>query len=96
MKVVDRYCNGVRKKTERLLKKMFGYNSIKVALNERASLQIFLQSNLNKRIEEFTVQDVKKFPYEYAKWRTLDRIISIYLDLVSLDKFIVKELEGGT
>ena len=95
MKEVTDYCNKVRKKTEKLLKRMFGYKSIKIAISEKKKLVNELESLAGKSIYDFTMQDVRKDVYKYAKWRTLDRILSIYLDLVSLDKFIIKELENG-
>lgn len=68
---------------------MFGY-TVKEAVFERAHLQVTLQCLMGKRIEIFDFRDIKKSPEMYAKWRTLDKIISIYLDSITLDKFIYK------
>lgn len=57
MKVVNRYCESVRKKTERVLKKMFGY-TVKEAVFERAHLQVALQCLIGKRIEIFDFLDI--------------------------------------
>lgn len=93
MRIFDKYCNDARKKTQRLLKKMFWYGSIHTAICENSRLKKFMEAVAAKRIEEFTLDDKKKFPYLYAKWLTLDKITSIYVDLVSLESFVVKELE---
>ena len=95
MRCIDRYCNLVRKKTEKLLKKMFGFSSVKDGIREKNSIKKFLENCAGKNIADFTMEDVKKNSYLYAKYRTLEKILSIYLDLVSLDKFIIKELENG-
>lgn len=95
MKCIDKYCNITRKKTEKLLKKIFGLKSVKDALTERKQIIFQLESCCGKKIVDFTMDDVKRCPYLYAKFRTLDKVLSIYLDLVSLDKFIIKELENG-
>ena len=91
---IDRYCNSARKKTEKLLKKMFGFSCAKDAIYEKNFIKKFLENYAGKNIADFTMEDVKKNSYLYAKYRTLEKILSIYLDLVSLDKFIIKELEN--
>lgn len=95
MRCVDKYCNSSRKKTEKLLKKIFGLSCVKDGIFEKNSIKKYLEFSAGKKIDDFTMGDVKKNPYLYAKYRTLDKILSIYLDLVSLDKFIIKELENG-
>lgn len=95
LKIVDNYCDRTRKKTERLLKKMFGLKSVKDALSERKEIILQLEKSAGKKVTDFNMNDVKKEPYLYAKYRTLDKILSIYIDLVSLDKFIIKEYENG-
>lgn len=94
-KCVNRYCDSTRKKTEKLLKKMFGYRTVKDAITERKMLVVQLEKSCGKKITDFTMGDVKKCPYDYSKYRTLDKILSIYLDLVSLDKFVIKEFNNG-
>lgn len=95
MKLIDNYCGATRKKTERLLKKVFGRGSIRKALRERKCLAEMLEFSANKKIGDFTVKDVKLNAYKYARYKTLDKILSVYFDLVVLDKFISKELKNG-
>jgi len=94
VRCIDRYCNSVRKKTEKLLKKMFGFSSVKVGFSEMKITREYLEFSARKKIDEFDMNDVKQNSYLYARYRTLNKILSIYLDLVSLDKFIIKELEN--
>lgn len=91
MKSINNYCGAARKKTERLLKKVFGCGSIRKALKERKSLETSLEFFTGKKIDSFTVEDVKSYRYQYARYKTLDKILSVYFDLVVLDKFICKE-----
>ena len=92
MKLINNYCGAARKKTERILKKVFGCGSIRNALKERKSLKMSLEFFTDKDIDDFTVEDVKLYRQQYARYKTLDKILSVYFDLVVLDKFISKEL----
>lgn len=88
MKLIDDYCEKMRKKTERLLLKMFNYKTIKEAFDERKYLISELKKSTGKDIADFEVQDIRKNPYLYARYKTIDKILSIYIDLITLDKFI--------
>lgn len=95
MKIVDNYCDRTRKKTERLLKKMFGFSCVKEGFSEMKNIKKQLEFCAGKNIKDFNMNDVRNYSYLYARYRTLDKILSIYIDLVSLDKFIIKEYENG-
>ena len=87
MSRLDRYCKCVRKKTEKLVKKLFGYPDVKTALHELNLIRVGLEKRTGKDIEDIIIQDVRVYPngcYEYVKFRTLKKITDIYLDFVSL------------
>lgn len=92
---VKSYSKDIQRKTERLLKKMFGYKDIKTALHETKELKMNLESWTTKKVEEITIADCKSFYrcYCYVKYRTLKKIIDLYLDSVSLGNFIIEEYE---
>ena len=95
MNDLERYSKSVRKKTERLLKKMFGYHDLKSALDSQKFLKIRIEEMSGKNIDEVTIQDLKPFKqscYNYAKYRTVKRITDIYLDTTILG-FHSNELE---
>mgnify|MGYP002517010820 CR=1 FL=1 len=53
MKLIDDYCEKMRKKTERLLLKMFNYKTIKEAFDERKYLISELKKSTGKDIADF-------------------------------------------
>lgn len=95
MNQLDKYSKSVRKKTERLLKKLFGYPDLKTALQELKSIKFDLEKRTGKDVNDIIVQDVRSYSngcYDYAKYRTIKRITDIYLDVTTLG-FHLDELE---
>ena len=95
MNSLERYSKSVRKKTEKLLKKLFGYSDLKTALHDLNSIRFELEQITGKDVNDIIIQDVRVYPngcYEYVKFRTLKKITDIYLDFVSLG-FHSNELE---
>ena len=95
MNEVDRYCKSVRKKTERLLKRLFGYPDLKTALENQRWLKLQLTIMTKKKVEDLTINDLKGIKngcYFYVKYRTIKRITDIYLESTSLG-FHSNELE---
>ena len=95
MNELERYSKSVRKKTERLLKRLFGYPDLATALDNQKWLKIQIEGTLGKDIGDVTIKDLKGFKngcYYYAKYRTVKRITDIYLDTTILG-FHSDELE---
>lgn len=95
MNCLDRYSKSVRKKTEKLLKRLFAYPDLKTALDNQMWLKIQIENMSGKNIEDVTIQDLKEHQfgcYYYAKYRTVKRITDIYLDTTTLG-FHSNELE---
>lgn len=95
MNDLERYSKSVRKKTERLLKKLFGYSNLKSALESQKWLKYQVENMSGKNIEDVTIQDLKGYKngcYYYVKYRTIKRITDIYLDTTILG-FHSDELE---
>ena len=95
MNDLERYSKSVRKKTERLLKKLFGYPDLKSALESQKWLKCRIEEMSGKNIEDVTIDDLKKFQcgcYNYVKYRTVKQITDIYLDSTTLG-FHSNELE---
>lgn len=87
MSDVNKYCDSVKKKTRKLLKKMFGFKTVKEGFDEKKRIVRSLENSTGKRISDLNEADVKKVPYMYAKYRTLCKILSVYVNLMILDKF---------
>lgn len=95
MNCLDRYSKSVRKKTEKLLKKLFGYSDLKSALESQKQLKCQVENMSGKNIEDVTIQDLKGYQfgcYYYVKYRTVKQITDIYLDTTTLG-FHSDELE---
>ena len=95
MNCLDRYSKSVRKKTEKLLKRLFGYPDLATALDNQTFLKIQIEEMSGKNIEDVIIDDMKKHKngcYKYVKYRTVKRITDIYLDSTTLG-FHSDELE---
>ena len=95
MNEIEKYCRSIKKKTERLLKKMFGFPNLKYAIEMKKYLSERLENMSGKKIDEIKIEDVKGWSfgcYELAKYKTLKRIIDLYLDSTSL-QFNKDEME---
>ena len=95
LKIVDVYCSDIQKRTKRLLKKMFGYRTIAEGLEERKHCKKLIEDVSHTEISEIDFNKIKecKLCEVYAKYRTLDKVLELYLESVCLQKFTIKELE---
>ncbi len=89
------YCLDIQKRTKKLLKKIFGYRTIAEGLEERKRCRKLIENCTEKSIDEVDFNLIKKSMLceVYAKYRTLDKILELYLESVCLQKFTIKELE---
>lgn len=95
MRIVDAYCSDIQKRTKKLLKKIFGYRTIAEGLEERKRCKTLVENRTEKNINEADFNLIKKSKLceVYARYRTLDKILELYLESVCLQKFTIKELE---
>lgn len=96
MRIVDIYCSNIQKRTKKLLKKIFGYRTIAEGLEERKHCRKLIEDFIEKNIGEVDFESIKKCKLceVYAKYRTLNKILELYLESVCLQKFTIKEFEG--
>lgn len=93
--MLNRYCRKVKKKTECVLKKMFGLESLKDAFSELKTLEFKLEHMTGKEIKSIDMLDVRNHAfgcYFLAKYITLKKIIDVYLDSTELE-FHADDLE---
>lgn len=96
MKIVSKYYNKIEKITNKLIKKMFGCKSISDAFIMQRELRIKIEEIIKKPIDEITNEDFIKngfLAYNYAKYRTISKILQIISEVVVLDKFVVDDYE---
>lgn len=95
MKIVDNYCGDIQKRTKKILKKVFGYNSVSDGMKWRLHYRGCIEKIIGKRVEETSFDEIKenKLCYEYARYKTLDRILELYVSSVSLQKYQMKDFE---
>lgn len=95
LKIVDVYCSDIQKRTKKLLKKIFGYRTIADGLEERKHCMKLIENCTEKNINEVDFESIKKCKLceVYARYRTLDKVLELYLESVCLQKFTIKELE---
>lgn len=95
MKIIDIYCSDIQQRTKKLLKKIFGYRTIAEGLEERKHYRKLIENCTEKNIGEVDFESIKKCKLceVYAKYRTLNKILELYLESVCLQKFTIKECE---
>ena len=99
MNYFDKYCRNVEKKTLKLIFKMFRCKSIEEAIKEENKLEMELEKSTHKEISLIEFSDIKHSSYlmlNYCKYKTLDEIISLYLNLKKLNvrsKYYMNEVE---
>lgn len=96
MKIVNKYYTKVEKLTNKLIKKMFGCESIQDALVMQRELKIEIETRIKKPIEEITNDDFIKnnmLSYDYAKYKTISKILDIISGVIILDKFVADDYE---
>ena len=95
MRVVDSCCSDIQKRVKKLLKRIFGIRSGADGMSERLRCRELVEKVIGKRLEDITWDEIKKskFCYEYSKYKTLDKILELYVGSVYLQKFAMKELE---
>lgn len=95
LKVVDVYCLDIQKKTKRLLKRVFGYKTIAEGLEKRKDCENLIEILTCKKPKDVTFKEIKEHNLceTYARYRTLDKVLELYLESVCLQKFTIKELE---
>ena len=95
MKIVDIYCADIQKRTKKLLKKIFGYKTIAEGLEKRKDCENLIVTTTCKKVKDVTFLEIKEnnLCEVYVRYRTLDKILELYLESVCLQKFTIKELE---
>ena len=89
---VDRYCKLVQKRTKRLLRRVFGYSTIAEGCSNLKNCENYISSVVGKNIDCVSYADVRNsgICYVFSKYKTLKRILDLYLDSVCLQNFIKK------
>lgn len=105
MKVTDRYYNRVYKETSKLTKKLFG-KDVTECLAKRFELQKYFEKLEGKPINEISGQDIMSrrniliaenkpndLLFQWAKYKTLSKILDVLEDACVLKTFIIEEYE---
>lgn len=81
----------IQKKILKLSKKLFGIDSFPVLFKTMLNAKSSLEEAVGKHIQDFTDEDIKRYPFQYSIWKTMNKICDIYLLLVELRCFDTKE-----
>lgn len=95
MKIVDRYYERLHKQTAKMTKKLFG-EDIAGCLALRYEVRKHLENTVGKTVEEITYEDIckNKLCYEYAKYKTLSKILEVVETACTLKTFTIEEYEN--
>ena len=79
----------IKRRCQKIIKKMFGYRTIAIALREKENLKRTMESILDKPIDKINYSDIRrnKLWSEYAEYCTLKSILDTYVDTVIVEKF---------
>ena len=105
MELIDKYYKKLYKETEKVTKKLFG-KSIIDCLVERYELQKFFEKLISKPFNEITGQDIQSVRdilkaenkpndllFQWAKYKTLCKILDIIETTNTLKTFTIQEYE---
>ena len=85
--------NETAKRINRIFKKLFGVQNYKLAVDLKNNLKKYFEKKYDRNVGEIQISDLKRTDYcIFVKLRTLQKIIDIYSDVVSLS-FYDNELE---
>lgn len=106
MELIDKYYKKLYKETEKVTKKLFG-KSIVDCLVERYKLQKFFEKLISKPFDEITGQDIQSVRniliaenrpndllFQWAKYKTLCKILDIIETTDTLKTFTIEEYEN--
>ena len=79
----------IKKKCKKIIRKMFGYKTIAIALREKENLRLTIEAIVNKPIKNIDYSDIKRNRLwsEYSEYCTLKSILDSYIDAVIIEKF---------
>ena len=85
MKDFNRY----KKKTEKLLKRWFGYKTIAIALKAKENLRKEIEAITDSKIDniDYKIIREKRLWSEYAEYKTLEGILGAYIDSTIINLF---------
>lgn len=105
MELIDKYYKKLYKETEKVTKKLFGRSIVDCRV-ERYELQKFFEKLINKPINEITGQDIwdkrniligqnkpNDLLFQWAKYKTLCKILDIVETTNTLKTFTIQEYE---
>ena len=85
--------NTTVKRINKIFRKLFGIENYKSAVDLKNDLKKYFEKLYNKDVSEIQISDLNRTDYyDFVKLRTLQKIISLYSDIVSLS-FHNDELE---
>lgn len=85
--------NETAKRINKIFKKLFGVQNYKLAVDLKNNLKKYFEKKYDRNVGEIQISDLKRTDYcIFVKLRTLQKIIDIYSDVVSLS-FYDNELE---
>lgn len=85
--------NKTVKRINKIFRKLFGVENYKLAVDLKNDLKKYFEKLYNKNVSEIQISDLNRTDYyDFVKLRTLQKIISLYSDIVSLS-FYSNELE---
>lgn len=95
MKALLKYYKKIYNHTEKLLKKVFGLN-VWDSMLELNRLKGEIEKECGKPISEITCEDLykNKISFDYCKYRTLDKILSVLSGATFLNSFCDEDMEA--
>lgn len=95
LKIVDKYYYKLYKQTSKLTKKLFGKDVVG-CLALRCQLKKYLEEVSGKDVDEITNENIikNKISCNYAKYRTLSKILEVIETACALKTFTIEEYEN--
>lgn len=94
-KSIRKSCKKIQKKVMKVSRKLFNINTFQVLFQEMFDLKRLLEENIGKGIDAFTDDDIAKYAYSYAKYKTMKRLCDIVMSFTQLMVLDLHDLEDS-
>jgi hypothetical protein len=94
MKVLERYYEKIYKYTNKLLRKIFGFD-VTAAMAENYRIKSEIEKKIEKSIEMITTEDLinHKLSYLYCKYRTINKILEVISGAAFVNSFCKDDIK---
>lgn len=90
---VKRYVKRMQKKVLKISKNLFGLDTFPSLASYMIEVKDYVERMVGKDVDEFTEDDIKSVPLDYAIYKTCRKLCDVYM---SFTEFVMFDINGLT